>query len=219
MKIVKLSTLNASEVLRLTTYLEKFSKETDKKSFVLAHLGNFFLNLTLEQNVALTDAISNDDKDAIEIFIKNNPDIDVNLDGDSKINDIPGWKVKEEALDSIYTLACNTKQKTSKLKQIIKARELTCLTSINPGDYDIERVLSKINESYPNSKLNTYISRLKGTIPIKKFLSKVFVYYRETKAIYFVKYVFFYLDVLMLDEKHESALSNNYIKAISEIVK
>ena len=219
MNVVKLSTLNSSEVLRLATYLEKFSKTEDKKGFVLAHLGNFFFFLTLEQTVELTDCISNEDEKQLDDFIKRNPDINVNLDGDSKAKEIPGWKVKEEALESIHKLAVSSTHKTSKLKQIIKARDLTCLEHIKPGKYDVELLRSKLLEEYPKTKFQTYIERLKDVIPIKNFLATVFAYYNLTKAEYFVKYVFFYLDIVMLDTAHESQIANAYISKINSIIK
>lgn len=219
MNIVKLSTLKSDEVLRLTAYLEKFAKTEDKHLFVLSHLGNFFLKLNLEQSVALGDAISSKDTQAIDDFIKKYPDIDVNLDGDSKTEDIPGWKVKEESLEAITKLARNATRKTSKLKQIIRARELVCLENEDATNYDLEKISSKILEQYDNSKFVTYISRLKNIIPIKELLTKVFAYYRKTHAEYFVKYVFFYLDVIMLDTKQESNLTKEYIKTIKSIIK
>ncbi len=219
MKIVKLSTLKAEEVLRLTSYLEKFAKTEDKKLFALSHLGNFFLNLSLEQSAELHDLVSENNIDGLKVFISNNPDIDVNLDGDSKISEIPGWKVKEEALSAIYKLAHDATHKTSKLKQIIRARELSCLENEKETDFNIEKFSSKILEEYDKSKINNYIVRLKDIIPVKNFLAKVFSYYKRTHAEYFVKYVFFHLDILMLDTKKESQITKTYIQTINNLCK
>ena len=222
MRITKLITLKPEDLFNVFKYIEKFAEEgQDKREYALANIGRFFVNITLQQQIELFSLIEQEDYFGLEKYIKENPAIEVNLDGDTKLRDPDGWEIKAETLDKTYNMAKNPLVKKSPaVTQMINARELNCLKNVKLYPLSFEK--KKMKEEYGNvallEKLDDYVNSLKDIFDVNKFMSLVLEYTRKGNKNIFLKYVLYYLDVIKLDIERQSALTNEYINTINNIL-
>lgn len=219
MKMTNLGVLNADEIFKLVDYIQKFAPEgEDKKQFALAHLSDFFIDTTIEEEIELFQLVEARDYFSLHEFIKNHPMLKVNLDGDSKQKQHSGAEAKEIALNTTYNLAKQSKL-TTQSKQMIAARELSCLKTIKEYPYTFSKM--KMMQEHGNAhvlqSLKMYEEQLEP-YNLKRFLSLVFTYFRKNpKQTTFLEYVFYYLDVIRLDTENKSELKKEYLNKVNEL--
>lgn len=220
MTITNLCTVKPDEILRLMKYIEKFAPEdeTNKKRFALSHINNFFIDLTLPQEIELYSILERENMFDLNEFIKKYPTLRFNSDGDSKPKTQPAWQIKESALISSYSIVKANEKQTKIEKQIIQARELTNLKNVSEYPYLFEKLKMQEEHLLPRNidDLEKYENIDK--FDVKRFLALAFEYFRKHKnKNTFLEYVFYYLDVVRLDENNESILAKDYIATISEL--
>jgi len=219
MKFTNLAALDADEIFKLTDYIQKFAgEEEDKRSYVLSHIGNFFLDLTLEQELKLCTCIDQRDYFGLSEFIRENPMIRVNLDGDSKAKEQNGYEVKALSLNTAYTYAKKAQQ-TNDVRQVINARELNCLKNVKEYPYSFER-LKMLNEYRLPRTMVEPLEKYEAIqqFNCKRLLALAFEYFRQhPKNSRFLEYLFYYLDVVRLDIESKSDLTQEYTKTVTEL--
>lgn len=221
-----LKNFDASEIYKLFEHLKTFAKSDDPKdqeAFVLNHFKNFFCNLTIEQENELVELIRTPDNKKMQEFINKNPDIEINKQGTNKPKDIPGWKVKNDSLIYSYKLIKQKKNLNSMDKQIIKARELQCLKNIKPKK-SFNNLLFELNKFQTKNNviiqyIKDYKKKLEEYFDTDKFFSKLLTYYMmNTNYETFLKYVFYYLDIVLSDKEQNSELTKEYLETIKSIL-
>ena len=219
-----LENFTAEEIYNLFDHLKTFSHSSNAEeqiSFVLQHFKNFFVNLNIIQENELTELIKNKNIQSMQKFINENPKIEIDKSGTTRISQIPGWKVQCDSLNYSYTFYKNKKNLNSVSRQIIKARELTCLKNIN-NMKAYSTLLLKAN-SLPTknkiliNKIDTYKKELNNIID-EKFFSKLLSYYISNNCETFITYVLYYLDIIKMDKNDESSLKKEYLTTINNIL-
>lgn|SRR5574344_103543 len=233
----KISSLSGEELLKLFNHLKSFSHAREnnpndteesiadsENRFALYHMGNFLVNLSLEQQMVLNDALSNSNIEALNNFIKDNPNIDVLMDGSSKIKDPSPSEVQWSALKYSYNYLVNkklTKKLSSKENQILKARNPICLKNIEVKNFDITKhmFIKKYPDALIINNIDNYISVLSKYADIKLFLGKLFEYFmKNPNAKTFITYVMFYLNVIASDTDQLLDITHEYINNIKSII-
>ena len=221
MKMTTLFALKRDDIFEVFDYIEKFTPEgMDKKEFALAQIGKFFVDLPIEKEIELYNIISSRDMLDMDNFIKQNPLLKVNLDGDSQLDGTRAVRAKELSLKMSYNEALKAYLQTkSKLaKAIIDAYTLKELENHKLYAYSFEKTnIYKYIDTDTYDKISIYEEKLKDIIDVETFLSLVFEYGRRTKVYEFVKYVFYHLDVIYQTLDSLSDLSKEYISKINEI--
>ena len=222
MKMTTLMALKRDDIFELFDYIEKFAPEgMDKKEFALAQIGKFFVDLPIEKEIELYNAVSERDMLLMDMFIKDNPLLKVNLDGDSPLDGKRAIRAKELSLKMSYleankALASNNGSKLA--KAIIDSYTLDALYNYKLYEYSFEKSnILKVLDTDTYNKIEIYEEKLSEIIDIKKFLSLVFEYTRRTKIVEFTRYVFYHLDVIYQTLDSLSEISQNYIDKINEI--
>lgn len=222
MKMTTLMALKRDDIFELFDYIEKFAPEgMDKKEFALAQIGKFFVDLPIEKEIELYNAVSERDMLLMDMFIKDNPLLKVNLDGDSPLDGKRAIRAKELSLKMSYLEANKalTSNNGSKLaKAIIDSYTLDALYNYKLYEYSFEKSnILKVLDTDTYNKIEIYEEKLGDIIDIRKFLSLVFEYTRRTKIVEFTRYVFYHLDVIYQTLDSLSEISQNYIDKINEI--
>lgn len=222
MKMTTLMALKRDDIFELFDYIEKFAPEgMDKKEFALAQIGKFFVDLPIEKEIELYNAVSERDMLLMDMFIKDNPLLKVNLDGDSPLDGKRAIRAKELSLKMSYleankALASNNGSKLA--KAISDSYTLDALYNYKLYEYSFEKSnILKVLDTDTYNKIEIYEEKLSDIIDIKKFLSLVFEYTRRTKIVEFTRYVFYHLDVIYQTLDSLSEISQNYIDKINEI--
>ena len=222
MRMTTLMALKRDDIFELFDYIEKFAPEgMDKKEFALAQIGKFFVDLPIEKEIELYNAVSERDMLLMDMFIKDNPLLKVNLDGDSPLDGKRAIRAKELSLKMSYleankALASNNGSKLA--KAISDSYTLDALYNYKLYEYSFEKSnILKVLDTDTYNKIEIYEEKLSEIIDIKKFLSLVFEYTRRTKIVEFTRYVFYHLDVIYQTLDSLSEISQNYIDKINEI--
>lgn len=222
MKMTTLMALKRDDIFELFDYIEKFAPEgMDKKEFALAQIGKFFVDLPIEKEIELYNAVSERDMLLMDMFIKDNPLLKVNLDGDSPLDGKRAIRAKELSLKMSY-LEANKALKSNNGSKLAKAISdsytLDALYNYKLYEYSFEKSnILKVLDTDTYNKIEIYEEKLSEIIDIKKFLSLVFEYTRRTKIVEFTRYVFYHLDVIYQTLDSLSEISQNYINKINEI--
>lgn len=222
MKMTTLMALKRDDIFELFDYIEKFAPEgMDKKEFALAQIGKFFIDLPIEKEIELYNAVSERDMLLMDMFIKDNPLLKVNLDGDSPLDGKRAIRAKELSLKMSYleankALASNNGSKLA--KAISDSYTLDALYNYKLYEYSFEKSnILKVLDTDTYNKIEIYEEKLSEIVDIKKFLSLVFEYTRRTKIVEFTRYVFYHLDVIYQTLDSLSEISQKYIDKINEI--
>jgi len=222
MKMTTLMALKRDDIFELFDYIEKFAPEgMDKKEFALAQIGKFFVDLPIEKEIELYNAVSERDMLLMDMFIKDNPLLKVNLDGDSPLDGKRAIRAKELSLKMSY-LEANKALKSNNGSKLAKAISdsytLDALYNYKLYEYSFEKSnILKVLDTDTYNKIEIYEEKLSEIIDIKKFLSLVFEYTRRTKIVEFTRYVFYHLDVIYQTLDSLSEISQKYIAKINEI--
>lgn len=222
MKMTTLMALKRDDIFELFDYIEKFAPEgMDKKEFALAQIGKFFIDLPIEKEIELYNAVSERDMLLMDMFIKDNPLLKVNLDGDSPLDGKRAIRAKELSLKMSY-LEANKALKSNNGSKLAKAISdsytLDALYNYKLYEYSFEKSnILKVLDTDTYNKIEIYEEKLSEIIDIKKFLSLVFEYTRRTKIVEFTRYVFYHLDVIYQTLDSLSEISQKYIAKINEI--
>jgi len=222
MKMTTLMALKRDDIFELFDYIEKFAPEgMDKKEFALAQIGKFFIDLPIEKEIELYNAVSERDMLLMDMFIKDNPLLKVNLDGDSPLDGKRAIRAKELSLKMSY-LEANKALKSNNGSKLAKAISdsytLDALYNYKLYEYSFEKSnILKVLDTDTYNKIEIYEEKLSDIIDIKKFLSLVFEYTRRTKIVEFTRYVFYHLDVIYQTLNSLSEISQKYIAKINEI--
>ena len=107
--------------------------------------------------------------------------------------------------------------------QIVKARNLGCLKNIKPK-YSYGQLVFLLNKKQTENNIlikyvSSYKDKLSKMFDSELFFRKLLTYYlnNPTQSI-FLKYVFYYLDVLIGDTQNSSDLKTEYIETIKNIL-
>jgi hypothetical protein len=214
--ISTISHLPASELWRLLDYLEKFAPEGSddetKKRTAISQLPNFFEGMTLMQKAELEGICETRSESIYRDFVRDNPDIKVNLQGTAPEVHQSGWQVKSLALDLKMQQAeqdlANGKL-TNSGKQILKAKSLSCLQNIKPCDYMIAKTNFSLKNKGKEDVGPVIDSILENSdcvkdFSVKDFLSIMLQYMTKNDVSsygYFSLFVFQRLDCLSKDIK------------------
>lgn len=226
-KKVFLKDFPVEEVYKLFDYLRTLSKTEDineQNRFISQKIHNFFVDLTILQENELFPLIETRDDNKMKEFIKKYPNIEIDKTGHNKKPSIAGWKVKHDALIYSYNNLSSIKKPNSEQRQILKARTLTCLKNIKPKYSYGSLILMSSKMNTPNlvniNYINNYNNKLKKYFDSELFFRKLLTYYLNTspKQDIFMKYVFYYLDIIIEDEDSESIIKNEYISTINSII-
>lgn len=223
MKMTTLLALKEDDIFELFEYIEKFAPEgMDKKEFALSQIGKFFVDLPIEKEIELYSIMESHDILDMHNFIKDNPLLKVNLDGDSPLDGKRAVRAKELSLKMSYieakkALASHNESKLARF--IVDANELDALKEHKLYSYDFEKMnILKVLTDDAAAKIEVFEKELKDTIDIETFLSLVFEYGRRHKTNQFINYVFYHLDIIVSTLDDLSDDSKNYISKITEIV-
>lgn len=225
-KTIYLKDFSAEEIYKLIKFLRQHSNTEnvdEQNRFILDKLHGFMIDLTITQENKLYELIKMEDLNKMNDFIKEYPDIEIDKTGSHKQESIPGWKVKNDALLYSYNnLMLKDKLNKDEL-QIVKARNLGCLKNIKPK-YSYGQLVFLLNKKQTENNIlikyvSSYKDKLSKMFDSELFFRKLLTYYlnNPTQSI-FLKYVFYYLDVLIGDTQNNSDLKTEYIETIKNLL-